>query len=74
MTDRHNAVFDAIRNPLSRSEEHKSHLLHQLVDRANYEARKDRFKTLGDVKREYGERAEKQLEAMMQTEVGLLVF
>ncbi|KAI6240504.1 hypothetical protein M3Y99_00444800 [Aphelenchoides fujianensis] len=73
MTDRHRPVFDAIRNPQSRSEEHRSRLLHQLLDARNASQSPDHFKTISDVKREFGERAEEQLAAMLETE-SLLVL
>ncbi|KAI6193047.1 Na+ channel, amiloride-sensitive family-containing protein [Aphelenchoides besseyi] len=66
MTDRHRTVFDAIRNPQSRSEEHRSRLLFQIL--APLATASDKYKTLSDVKREFGERAEKKLAAMIETE------
>lgn len=61
-------ILNQMFSPFNSQFSFRSQLLHQLVDKSNYEFKKDRFKTLSDVKREYGEKAEKQLEAMVQTE------
>uniref|UniRef100_A0A1I7RP83 Amiloride-sensitive sodium channel n=1 Tax=Bursaphelenchus xylophilus TaxID=6326 RepID=A0A1I7RP83_BURXY len=68
MTDRHADVFAAIRSPASHSEEHRSKLLYQLVNPTGYKANSEKFKTLADVKREYGEKAEIRLDEMTKWE------
>ncbi|KAI1728550.1 amiloride-sensitive sodium channel domain-containing protein [Ditylenchus destructor] len=68
MSSRHSDIFNAIRNPQSQGEEFRARQLHNLLDKTDYKLLPDRFKTIGDVKRIYGDRAEEKLKELIKVE------
>uniref|UniRef100_A0A915ES58 Uncharacterized protein n=1 Tax=Ditylenchus dipsaci TaxID=166011 RepID=A0A915ES58_9BILA len=68
MSVSHSDVFNAISNPQTQGEEYRAQQLHQLLDKANYKVFPVRYKTISDVKRVYGDKAENKAREMVKVE------